>query len=88
MNQYRKLKTFIGLAWSLSPSYIILLLIDAILNAGKIIANVILPKFLIDELIGTQDFDMLLIYGGLIVFSNLLFAFADNLMKKVMGVVV
>lgn len=74
------------MAWSLSPSYIILLLIDAILNAGKIIANVILPKFLIDELIGTQDFDMLLIYGGLIVFSNLLFAFADNLMKKVMTI--
>lgn len=86
MNQYKKLKSFLGLAWRLCPSYIILLLVDAFLNAGKIVANVILPKFLIDELLGVRDPNKLLIYGGLIVLSNLLFAFIDNLMKKTMTI--
>lgn len=86
MNQYKKLKSFLGLAWRLCPSYIILLLVDAFLNAGKIMANVILPKFLIDELLGVKEPNKLLFYGGLIVLSNLLFAFIDNLMKKTMTI--
>ena len=86
MNQYKKLKSFLGLAWRLCPSYIILVLVDAFLNAGKIVANVILPKFLIDELLGVRDPINLLIYGGLIVLSNVLFAFIDNLMKKTMTI--
>lgn len=56
------------------------------MTAGRIVANVVLPKFLIDELVGGKDLNRLLIYGGLIVFSNLLFAFIDNLMKRLMTI--
>ena len=56
------------------------------MTAGRIVANVVLPKFLIDELVGGKDLNKLLIYGGLIVLSNLLFAFIDNLMKRLMTI--
>lgn len=55
---------------------------DAILTAGKIMANVVLPKFLIDELMAARDLNRLIMYGASIVLSNLIFALIDNLMKK------
>lgn len=86
LNQYKKIKSFIQLSWKVSPAYMVLLLVDALLTAGKIMVNIILPKFLIDELLGLKDYSQLLFYGASIVISNLLFGLCDNYMKKTMAV--
>jgi len=82
----RKLKMFFLLSWRISPSYIICLILNTIISSGQIFINVILPKYLIDELIGNKDMERIVLFGALIVLSNLLFAFLANTMKRIMDV--
>ena len=60
----KKLIHFLKLAWSVSPSYIILLVAQSVCTAGKTILNTVLPMFLINELIGARDVKMLAVYTG------------------------
>ena len=82
MKQLKKLKSFLGLSWEASPGYIILLFVNAILESARIVVNIILPKYLIDELLGNKDPQFLLILGTSIIISNVIFKFIENLMKK------
>lgn len=86
MNNIKKLKMFFGLAWSISPSYILLLLFSTLVNSGQVLINVVLPKFLIDELMGNRDIKRLILFGMAIVAANVLFAFLANTMKRIMDV--
>lgn len=86
MKNLRKLKMFFSLSWSISPSYIIFLVLSTIISSGQIFANVIIPKYIIDELVGPKDIERLILFGSLIVLSNLLFAFLNNTMKRIMDV--
>jgi len=86
MNNIKCFKMFFSISWKICPSYIIALVASTILNSGQIWANIILPKFLIDELTGNRSMNMLALWGGLIVASNLLFTFLNNTMKKITSV--
>ncbi len=86
MNNLRKFKTFVSLAWSISPTYILLLIFSSVVSSGQIFINVILPKFLIDELVGNGEVRKLVTIGLSIVVSNLLFALLANTMKRVMDI--
>lgn len=78
----KKLKEVFTLAWEISPFYIILLIVNALIGALQILANVVLPKYLIDELITNRDTGSLLLIGGAIVLSNLIFSFLGKLMTR------
>lgn len=78
----KKLIHFIKLAWSVSPSYLILLVVNAFCEAGKSLLNVILPMFLIDELTGAKDIKQLCIYGGLIVLNNVGMMLLSNTLQR------
>lgn len=84
MNNIKKLKMFFSLSWSVSPMYIFLLILSTLVNSGQILVNVILPKFLIDELTGDMNINRLILFGSAIVVSNLFFAFLVNTMKRIM----
>ena len=86
MNNIKKLKMFFSLAWSISPIYIFLLIVSTLVNSGQILVNVILPKFLIDELTGNMEINRLILFGSSIVLSNLIFSFLANTMKRVMEI--
>lgn len=86
MNNFKKLKTFFSLAWSISPLYIGLLILNSLIASGQILLNVILPKYLVDELVGAQNIEILIIFGLAIVLSNLIFAFLGKTMKKFLEV--
>lgn len=86
MNNFRKLKLFFKLAWEISPSYILFLLLSTIINSGQVLINVILPKYLVDELVGGQNLQRLVLFGLGIVISNVFFALLSNLMKRIMEV--
>lgn len=86
MNNVKCFKMFFSLSWKLCPSYIITLITSTLLSSGQIWANIILPKFLIDELTGERSIEMLILWGALIVSSNLLFGFLNNTMKEITSV--
>jgi len=86
MNNLKKLKTFLSISWKISPSYIILLLCSSLTSSGQVFTNVVLPKYLIDELVGNAQTERLVMLGSVIVVANILFALLNNTMKRVMDV--
>ena len=78
----KKLIHFIKLAWSVSPSYLILLMIRALVDAGKNLLNVVLPMYLVNELTGAQEINQLLLYGGLIVLNNVGMTLINNTLQR------
>lgn len=80
--EVKKIKKVFSLAWGISPLYIILLIINSLIGAMQIVTNIVLPKYLIDELITSRNTESLLYIGGAIVISNLLFSFLGKLMTR------
>lgn len=74
----KKLLHFLKLAWSVSPSYLLLLVAQSVCNAAKTIFNTILPMFLVNELIGARDVKQLALYSGLIILNNVGMTFLSN----------
>lgn len=72
MRNWKKIKLFFKLAWKISPSYIFLLVLHTLLLSGQSLINILLPKFLIDELIGAQRQNYLLLWVGIIILGNFL----------------
>lgn len=72
---------FIKLAWSVSPAYLVLLVVHAFCETAKNLLNVVLPMYLIDELIGTKDIKQLCLFGGLIVVNNVGMTLVSNTLQ-------
>lgn len=111
MNNFKKLKMFIKLSWEISPAYIFILLANTLISSTRLFLNIILPKYLIDELVLLSNYsnipsvksfipsvvnfeyllennalNKLLLFGAIIILSNLLFAFLENTMKRILDV--
>lgn len=86
MNNVKTLKKFISISFRISPSYFFLLIFQSMLGTGQILVNVILPKFLVDELVGGRNRDNLIRFGLYIVLSNVIFLFLNKTMKRIMDV--
>lgn len=78
----KKLIHFIKLAWSVSPSYLILLVINALCESAKILLNIVLPVYLIDELTGAQNIQRLCMFGGMIVLNNVGMTLVSNTLQR------
>lgn len=78
----KKLFEFLKLSWSVSPSYIVLLVLQSATGAAKLWLNVILPKYLIDELLGAKDAQTLFLLGALIVANNVGMSWLEKLYKR------
>lgn len=84
MRGMQKIRLLFGLAFRISPAYILMLVLSSLLTSGQVLVNVILPKFLVDELTGGQAASRLLLFGGLIVGSNVLFTLLRNASRRYM----
>lgn len=82
----KKIIHFCGLAWKVCPSYILLLAVQALAGAGKLWLNVILPKFLVEELVGERELQALCLLGGLIVLNNVGMAWLEKLLERFLEV--
>ena len=82
----KKLIHFMKLAWSVSPSYILLLVVNALLGSAKTLLNIVLPMYLIDELTGAKDINQLCLYGSLIVLNNVGMMFLTNTLQRFLKV--
>ncbi|WP_026496775.1 ABC transporter ATP-binding protein [Butyrivibrio sp. WCD3002] len=82
----KKLMHFIKLAWSISPMYIIALVLKALLGGANMLLNVILPKLLIDEIMGDKQVNMLILFGVLIVLNNVLMKLFENILDRYLNI--
>lgn len=80
----KKIKSFLKLAWKACPSYIILLILQAVTQAAKLWLNVIFPKFLVDELLAGADTKRLIMFGSLIVLNNVGMTLLEKLYRRML----
>lgn len=86
MKATQKLKLFFSLAFQIAPSYFVLLVLSSFLSAAQLLANIMLPKYLIDELVGGKDQKVLFLYVSFIVLANLLFGLTNSILKRFLDV--
>lgn len=73
---------FLKMAWKTSPAYILVVILSALISSAQIILNIILPKLLIDELIGEKAVARLILFGSAIVWNNVLVKLLQNVIKR------
>jgi len=86
MKNSEKIKTVVKLVWNISPVYFFLLIFNSLVYSGQIFGNVILPKFLIDELMGSKDKNKLIFWVCAIAGCNLIFSFLKKTLKRLLDV--
>ncbi len=74
--------TFVRQVWKVSPAYVLLILLNGLIGGGKIILNMVLPMFLIDELTGGRDVKKLILFGACIVANNVIMTFITDSLQK------
>jgi len=78
----KKLVHFMRLAWSVSPAYMLLLLLQSVAGAAKTLLNVFLPMLLVNELTGEKRPEQLILFAGLIVANNVGMTLLDNILNR------
>lgn len=73
---------FVKQVWKVSPAYVLLILLNGLIGGGKIILNMVLPMFLIDELTGGRDVKKLILFGACIVANNVIMTFITDSLQK------
>lgn len=82
----KKIAHFMKLVWKADAAYVILLVLSSMLTGSQLFLNIILPKFLIEELMGGKNLEMLILWGGLIVANNVLSKLAERTLNKYLAV--
>lgn len=84
MKNIKKLALVFALCQRIDPWYTPLLIFKALVNAGRVLTNVLLPKYLIDELAGASRPQQLALWVGLIVFGNVFWTLMDRTCARAM----
>ncbi len=82
MKNSKLLIHFYKRVFSMSPTYVITLLISTTVKAFTPFINIIIPKLIIDELMGNQEKHKLILYVGILVFGNLIVKILNSYFKK------
>lgn len=83
--KFQILKYFFKLTNNLSKTYIIKTMLASIFKALTPFLNIIMPKLIIDQLLGTKDVNTLIVYVGILVTGNLILKITNSYFEKVMG---
>lgn len=82
MKNGQKIRLLFGLVWKLRPAYFFWMLFSTVASAGQVICNVIFPRYLIDELTGKMNPQVLAGWVAMVAGSNLLFTFLKRAAKR------
>lgn len=82
----KKLTSFLGMVIKVAPGYVVMLVINSALTSARLFGNIIFPKYLIEELLGENRVSGLVLWGCLIVGSNILLTLMTNTLKKYLDV--
>jgi ABC-type multidrug transport system fused ATPase/permease subunit len=80
------LKFFIHRIWNASPSYVCAATIDSLLEAALPFVGILLPKYMIDEMLGLKRTHVLTRYVLIAAFSALILTIASSALKRYMKV--
>lgn len=80
------LKFFIHRIWNASPSYVCAATIDSLLEAALPFVGILLPKYMIDEMLGLKRTPVLTRYVLIAAFSALILTIASSALKRYMKV--
>lgn len=83
-NKFQILKYFFKLTNNLSKTYIPKTIFTSIFKALTPFLNIIIPKLIIDELIGGKNINRLIIYVGILGIGNLILKIINSYFEKVM----
>lgn len=78
------LKYFFKLTNKISKTYMVKTLVASIFKAARPFLNIVIPKFIIDELLGQKRIDQLILYVGMLTIGNLLLNIINNYFVKLM----
>ena len=82
MNHAKKLGLFLSMSFRISPFYLVLLFLQALVSSSQMVLDVVLMKYMIDELTGARDAQRLLYLGCIIVGMNVFMQFANKTLKR------
>ncbi|MGN6713853.1 ABC transporter ATP-binding protein [Anaerocolumna jejuensis] len=82
MKNSKLLLYFYRMVYSLSPAYIITILLSTAIQAAAPFINIIVPKLIIDELMGEQDKKKLFLYAAILILGNLFFKLLSSYFVK------
>lgn len=85
-NNFYIIRYFLKLTNKISNTYIIKSIIGSIFKAASPFINIIMPKYIIDELLGTRNIQKLIIYVGILTVGNLILNIINNYFIKIMEV--
>ncbi|SHO45598.1 ABC transporter ATP-binding protein [Anaerocolumna xylanovorans] len=84
MKNSKLLLYFYRMVFSISPAYVFTILLSTAFQAAAPFINIIVPKLIIDELMGGQDRGKLLLYASILILGNLFFKLLNSyFLKKV-----
>lgn len=84
MKQIKKLKMLFGLMYRISPSYIFVIIFGSLLTSFQVFGNVIIPKYLIEELISGQNITRIMILIVVVVGLNLFFNWVNKTYRRLL----
>lgn len=77
----KTLKFFYSTAWREKRTYIVFLFVSILLNAGLPFVNLILPKYILEELVGNRRLDVMIKLAAGITLGNMLFMILIHIVK-------
>lgn len=82
----KKLAHFLKLAWKVSPSYILILLLQSIATSAQLLLNIYFSKVLVDELVAQSGWKTLALWGTLVVANNVVITWLLKLFERIVEV--
>lgn len=82
MSYVKRLGLFLKMSLRIAPSQVVLLFLQALVSAGQMVLDVVLMRYLIDELTQGASAERLLFLGCVIVGTNVLLRFFQKTLKR------
>lgn len=86
MKAIKKVFFLFRLMYKVSPSYSFIIAFGSLFTSFQVFGNVVLPKYLIEELLGERNIQKLLLLGGGIVALNLIFGVLVKTYRRLLDV--
>jgi ATP-binding cassette subfamily B protein len=82
MNNFKKLSLVFSMVWKVNKAYFAVLVVNPLMFSGQVMANIMLPKYLIDELMVNRDTQKIIYWVGAITLSNVAFVLIKRALRR------
>lgn len=86
MKSFTAIGHFIRLAHKIHPGYTPLAVLSAVFHAAAPFLNILMPRYILNELVGLQRVDRLILYIGILIVGNALLGIAGSVIEKALKI--